>query len=475
MSKWPALACMVLALLWPPAVMAEADAAFPSRPLRLIVPIAPGSSGDTLTRSFAEALRAQSGRATVVENRPGADLVIGTQHVVASPADGYTLLLVSNSSLVINPVFLKDLPYKADDLLPLIELTRSPAVLVTGNGSRLQSFAEWLDAARWPTSLDPTPFTGAFPMTSPLCKDRVVVITGAGRGLGREYALEFARQGAKVVVNDLGARPDGSGAAAGPANEVVAEIRALGGEALANGDDVSDWAGAEALVRSAIDHFGALDTLVNNAGILRDKTLVNMSIEDFDAVIRVHLRGTFAPLRHAAAYWRDEAKAGRPRAARVVNTSSSSGLYGIVGQTNYGAAKAGIANLSIVAARELDRYGVTVNAIYPTAMSRLTEDLFKSGQLNPNAGAASTGFDPLDAANVAPLVVWLGSAQSAGISGRVFGAKGGRITVAEGWRAGPHIEKAGRWRVDELGAVMPGLVARAAPNADLSGSIAAKA
>ncbi|MCA0243481.1 MAG: SDR family NAD(P)-dependent oxidoreductase [Proteobacteria bacterium] len=312
-------------------------------------------------------------------------------------------------------------------------------------------------------------------MTSPLCKDRVVVVTGAGRGLGREYALEFARQGAKVVVNDLGARPDGSGAAAGPANEVVAEIRALGGEALANGDDVADWAGAEALVRSAIDHFGALDTLVNNAGILRDKTLVNMSIEDFDAVIRVHLRGTFAPLRHAAAYWRDEAKAGRPRAARVINTSSSSGLYGIVGQTNYGAAKAGIVNLTIVAARELERYGVTVNAIYPTAMSRLTEDLFKSGQLNPNAGAASAGFDPLDAANVAPLVVWLGSAQSAGISGRVFGAKGGRITVAEGWHAGPHVEKAGRWRVDELGAVMPGLVARAAPNADLSGSIAAKA
>jgi len=308
-----------------------------------------------------------------------------------------------------------------------------------------------------------------------LCKDRVVVITGAGRGLGREYALEFARQGAKVVVNDLGAKPDGSGAAAGPANEVVAEIRALGGQAVANGDDVSDWDGAQRLVRTAIDTFGGLDTLVNNAGILRDKTLVNMSIEDWDAVIRVHLRGTFAPLRHAAAYWRDEAKAGRTRAARVINTSSSSGLYGIVGQTNYGAAKAGIANLSIVAARELERYGVTVNAIYPTAMSRLTEDLFKSGKLNPQAGAAAGGFDPLDAANVAPLVVWLGSAESAAVSGRVFGAKGGRITVAEGWHGGPHIEKEGRWSVAELGAVLPGLVQRAAPNAELNGSIPARA
>ncbi len=303
-----------------------------------------------------------------------------------------------------------------------------------------------------------------------LCKDRVVIITGAGRGLGREYALEFARQGAKVVVNDLGARPDGTGDSAGPANEVVAEIRALGGQAVANGDDVSDWEGAQRLVRTAIDTFGGLDTLVNNAGILRDKTLVNMDIADFDAVIRVHLRGTFAPLRHAAAYWRDEAKAGRQRVARVVNTSSSSGLYGIVGQTNYGAAKAGIANMSIVAARELERYGVNVNAIYPTAMSRLTEDLFKSGQLNPQAQGAP-GFDPLDAGNVAPLVVWLGSAASAGVSGRVFGAKGGRITVAEGWHAGPHVEKEGRWTVEELGEVLPDLVERAAPNAELNGSI----
>ncbi|CAN7674638.1 SDR family oxidoreductase [Pseudorhodoferax sp. LjRoot39] len=304
-----------------------------------------------------------------------------------------------------------------------------------------------------------------------LCKDRIVAITGAGRGLGREYALAFARQGAKVVVNDLGAQPDGSGRASGPAQEVVAEIQALGGQAVANTDDVSDFEGARRLVHTAIDCFGGLDVLVNNAGILRDRTLVNMDIEEWDAVIRVHLRGSFCPLRHAAAYWRDEAKAGRTRQARVVNTSSSSGLYGIVGQTNYGAAKAGIANLSIVAARELERYGATVNAVYPTAMSRLTESLFKSGQLNPKAPAGAAGFDPLDAANVAPLVVWLGSVQSGAVTGRVFGAKGGRITVAEGWRAGPHVQKDSRWTAAELGAVLPDLVARAAPNADLGGQL----
>ncbi|ABM58669.1 SDR family NAD(P)-dependent oxidoreductase [Verminephrobacter eiseniae] len=343
-----------------------------------------------------------------------------------------------------------------------------------------------------------------------LCKGRVVVITGAGCGLGRAYALEFARQGAKVVVNDLGTQSDGTGimsaarppegahtAAEGggtpsfaarppegahtvaegegapvnaPAQQVVAEIRALGGEAVANTDDVSDWEGARRLIQTAITTFGALDVLVNNAGILRDKALVNMDIADFDAVIRVHLRGTFAPMRHAAMYWRGQAKAGRQRMARVINTSSSSGLYGIVGQTNYGPAKAGIANMSIVAARELERYGVTVNAIYPTAMSRLTEDLFKSGRLDPKA-RGGPGFDPLDAANVAPLVVWLGSVSSQGVTGRVFGAKGGRITVAEGWHAGPHIEKQGRWSVSELAQRLPDLVRRAAPNAELSGEI----
>jgi len=305
-----------------------------------------------------------------------------------------------------------------------------------------------------------------------LCKDRIVVITGAGRGIGREYALEFARQGARVVVNDLGGRGDGSGAASGPAQEVVAEIEAMGGQAVANFDDVADWAGAERMIRTAIDTFGGLDVLVNNAGILRDRTLANMTEDDWDSVIRVHMRGTFAPARHAAAYWRDESKAGRPRVARLINTSSSSGLYCNAGQSNYGAAKAGIAAMSVIAARELERYGVTVNAIYPTAMSRLTEDIFAKRGAEFTAGAPA-GFDPLDAGNIAPLVAWLGSVESGEVTGRVFGVRGGRITVAEGWHAGPRIEKAGRWEAAELGAQIPALVRQAAKNADTSGEIPA--
>ncbi|MDM0113977.1 SDR family oxidoreductase [Variovorax sp. J22R133] len=306
-----------------------------------------------------------------------------------------------------------------------------------------------------------------------LCKDRVVVVTGAGRGLGREYALEFARHGAKVVVNDLGGRGDGGpGSATGPALEVVAEIEAMGGQAIANGDDVADWKGAKRMIDAAIDTFGGLDVLVNNAGILRDRTLVNMEEEDWDAVIRVHMRGTFAPSRHAAAYWREESKAGRQRVARLINTSSSSGLYCNAGQSNYGAAKAGIAALSVIASRELDRYGVTVNAIYPTAMSRLTEDIFASPKWQAIRNEAP-GFDPLDPSNVAPLVAWLGSEASSGITGRVFGARGGRITVAEGWHAGPRIEKTGRWTVEELGDLIPDLVKKAAPNALTTGEIPA--
>ncbi len=303
---------------------------------------------------------------------------------------------------------------------------------------------------------------------SKLCKDRVVIITGAGRGLGRQYALEYARQGAKVVVNDLGRQRDGKGTdSGGPAHDVVEEIRALGGQAIANTEDVSDWDGAKRMVDMAIEHFGGLDVLINNAGILRDKTLANMTIDDWDAVIQVHLRGTFAPSRHAAAYWRDEFKAGRGRSARLINTSSSSGLYNNPGQSNYGAAKAGIASFSVIASRELERYGVTVNAIYPTAMSRMTEDIFAGKVATPAPG----DFDPLDAANVAPLIAWLGSLESEGITGRVFGVRGGRITVAEGWHAGPHIEQPGRWDATALGSVIPNLVRKAAPNAITSGEI----
>ncbi|WP_227980400.1 SDR family oxidoreductase [Nocardia spumae] len=288
---------------------------------------------------------------------------------------------------------------------------------------------------------------------------RVVVITGAGRGIGREYALEFAREGAKIVVNDLGAEPDGRGASRGPADEVVEEIKALGGEAIANGDDVSSEEGAQRLIRTAIDTFGALDVLVNNAGILRDRMIASMSVQDWDDVIRVHLRGTFLPTTFAVDYWRAESKAGRTRDARLINTSSSSGLFGNVGQANYGAAKAGIANFTIIASKELARYGVTANAIYPGAVSRLTAGVI------PGAG---DGPHPMDAHYIAPVVAWLGSPESQEVTGRVIGLRGSRITVAEGWIDGPSIEQDARWVTAELGPVMKDLVAKARANVDFT-------
>jgi NAD(P)-dependent dehydrogenase (short-subunit alcohol dehydrogenase family) len=294
-----------------------------------------------------------------------------------------------------------------------------------------------------------------------LCAGRVVIITGAGRGVGRGHALEFARQGAKVVVNDLGGGTDGSGHSSGPAHDVVEEIRAMGGEAIANTDDVSDYEAAGRIVQIAIDTFGRLDVLVNNAGILRDRMLANMSPEEWDDVIRVHLRGTFSTSHHAAAYWRDQSKAGEPVNARLINTSSASGIYGNPGQTNYAAAKAGIAAFTLVAAMELERYGVTVNALYPSAMTRLVALASKREQ--PPAGS----FDPMDPDNVAPLVVWLGSTESRGITGRVFGVGGGRIAVAEGWHPGPKVDQGRRWDPSELGPVVRDLVAKARPNANL--------
>src|ERR1700744_3613330 len=238
-----------------------------------------------------------------------------------------------------------------------------------------------------------------------ICDGRIVVITGAGRGIGREHALEFASQGAKIVVNDLGAEVDGSGSSAGPAGEVVEEIGGLGGEAVANGDDVSDYEGAGRLIQTAIDTFGTIDVLVNNAGILRDRMLVNMTIDEWDAVIKVHLRGTFAPTRHAVEYWRNRTKAGETNDARVINTTSPSGIYGNVGQTNYGASKAGIASMTIIAAMELGRYGVTVNAIAPTALTRMTEDLM---MMSGSATATDDGgFQPMAPENISPVVVWL--------------------------------------------------------------------
>ncbi|MDP1819793.1 MAG: SDR family oxidoreductase [Acidimicrobiales bacterium] len=299
-----------------------------------------------------------------------------------------------------------------------------------------------------------------------ICDDRVVIVTGAGRGIGRAHALAFAHQGAKVVVNDLGSEVDGSGGSTGPAGEVVEEIRAMGGEAVANGDDVSDWDGAKRLVTTAVEAFGRLDTLVNNAGILRDRMLVNMAEGEWDAVVQVHLKGTFAPTRWAAAHWRELAKEGQQVDASIVNTSSGSGLYGNPGQTNYGAAKAGIASLTIIASRELERYGVRVNAIAPAALTRMTENL---GLAQISGDRKAEEFDAMAPENVAPLVVWLGSNESTGITGRVFNVAGGRISVAEGWSRGPEVDKGDRWDPAELTAVVPALVAKARPPAGMFG------
>ncbi|NSC23853.1 SDR family oxidoreductase [Streptomyces albus subsp. chlorinus] len=293
----------------------------------------------------------------------------------------------------------------------------------------------------------------------PRCAEgRVVVVTGAGRGLGRAHALAFARAGARVVVNDLGVALDGgAGPGETPAEQVAAEIRDAGGEAAVSTDDVASGEGAARLVRTALDRFGRLDTLVNNAGFLRDRMLVNLDEEDWDAVVRVHLKGHFLPLRHAAAHWRAESKAGRAVAARVVNTSSGAGLLGSVGQGNYAAAKAGIAALTLVAAAELGRYGVQVNAIAPAARTRMTERTFAADMAAPAGG----GFDAMAPENVSPLVVYLGSDACEGITGRVFEAEGGRVTVMDGWRRAARTDKAARWEPGELDGAVRGLLARA--------------
>ena len=284
-------------------------------------------------------------------------------------------------------------------------------------------------------------------MAAGACRGRVVVVTGAGNGLGRAHALAFAAQGAKVVVNDLGGGRDGAGASAGPAQAVADEITAAGGEAVANTEDISSWAGAERLVQAAVEAFGGLDVVVNNAGILRDRMIVTMTEPDWDAVVAVHLKGSFAVLHHAAAYWRQRAKQGHANDARVINTVSPSGLFGNPGQANYGAAKAGIASLTVIAARELDRYGVTVNAIAPTALTRMTEDLEMM-----RAAAAAADLSP---EAISPLVVWLGSAESREVTGRVFGVWGNAITVAEGWVNGPNVSRDTRWDQAGLSEVCP--------------------
>ncbi len=289
---------------------------------------------------------------------------------------------------------------------------------------------------------------------------KVAIVTGAGNGVGRGEALMLAEHGAKVVVNDLGGEMDGSGRSTGPAQEVVDEIVAMGGEAVVNGDDISSWEGSQRLVNQAIESFGRLDVLINNAGILRDRMLSNMTEEEWDAVIQVHLKGTFAPSRWAASYWRERSKAGEAVDGRIINTSSPSGIYGNAGQSNYGAAKAGIATFTIIAAKELGRYGVTVNAIAPAALTRMTENL-GMGQADEDAKAQ------MAPRWIAPIVTWLASTESAGVTGRVFDVSGRSLSVAEGWHRGPTADP-----VDdptEIGPVVTKLVGEARSNANMFG------
>lgn len=295
---------------------------------------------------------------------------------------------------------------------------------------------------------------------SSFCEDRVVIVTGAGRGIGKEYALMLAEHGAKVVVNDLGGARDGEGEDAGPADEVVTEIRDKGGEAIANGANVSDFKAAGEMIRQAIDTYGRLDVLVNNAGILRDRMLVNMKEDEWDAVINVHLKGTFAPAHHAAAYWRAQSKAGQSVDARLINTTSVSGIYGNAGQTNYGAAKAGIAAFSVIASRELGRYGVTVNCIAPGALTRLTEDLMPGEITDEMREAQSPRW-------IAPIVTWLASSDSRDVTGRVFEASGGVLAIAEGWHRGPSVDPVKD--PTTLGPIVRKLVSEARLNAGMNG------
>jgi NAD(P)-dependent dehydrogenase (short-subunit alcohol dehydrogenase family) len=284
---------------------------------------------------------------------------------------------------------------------------------------------------------------------------RVVIVTGAGQGIGRAHAHAFAADGALVVVNDVGEAAD----------RVVEEIRSTGAVAVASRGDVADWAYGAQLVRTAVQEFGRLDALVNNAGLVRDRMLVNMSEEEWDVVLRVDLKGHFVPLRHAAAYWRDQAKAGAPVKARIVNTSSGAGLMGSVGQGNYAAAKAGVVGMTLVAAAELARYGITVNAIAPAARTPMTEDVFAQTMAKPE-----TGFDPMDPANVSPLVVWLASEDSGDVTGRVFEVEAGILSPADGWQHGPREDKGERWQPDEVGAAVRRLLDKAPAPAPVYGA-----
>jgi len=295
---------------------------------------------------------------------------------------------------------------------------------------------------------------------SKLCQDRVVIVTGAAGGIGREYAIQLAAHGAKVVVNDLGTGRDGHGRDLSAAHAVVDEIIAAGGQAIANGDDIADWKGAQHLIESTVAHFGGLHALVSNAGILRDRMMVNMEENEWDAVINVHLKGTFAPAHHAAVYWRNLNKqTGEPVNGRIITTSSSSGLFGNIGQTNYGAAKAGIAAFTVISARELKRYGITCNSISPHAQTRMTEGL---RERTPEE------IEMRHPKWIAPVVVWLASAESQDVTGRVFEVGGGHLAVLEGWHRGPEAEPVAD--PTQIGPVLQDLARRARRNADMKGN-----
>ena len=296
-----------------------------------------------------------------------------------------------------------------------------------------------------------------------LCEGRVAVVSGAGRGIGREHARLLAENGAKVVVNDLGGDADGTGEDLTPAQSVVAEIEAMGGEAVVNGADVSDWDAARAMIQQAIDTYGGLDILINNAGILRDRMVFSMTESDWDAVIKVHLKGTFAPTHHAAVYWRERAKAGEANDARVINTASPSGIYGNIGQTNYGSAKAGIAAFTVISAMELVKYGVTVNCLAPAALSRMT-----AGLMGGEDALTDEQKEAMSPRWIATVATWLASPEAANVTGRVFDVRGAQVGIAEGWHLGPSAQQPDD--PSDLGPIMSQLMADARLNADMGGN-----
>lgn len=291
-----------------------------------------------------------------------------------------------------------------------------------------------------------------------ICNNRTVIITGAARGLGRAYALAFAAEGANVVVNDIGTSLNGEGRDTSAADGVVAEIVAAGGKAIANYEDITDWDAAKRIVDAAVSAFGDLHVVVNNAGIVRDRMFVSATLEEWDATMHVHLRGHFCLSRHAVDYWRAKQKAGTNPDARIINTSSGAGLQGSIAQAAYSTAKGGIASLTLVQAAELGRYGINANALAPSARTRMTEQAFAD-----KMATEGQAFDVMDPANIAPTVVWLGSAESADVTGCVFELEGGKIMLEDGWREGPVVDKGAKWEPAEVGAAVEKLLAGRVP------------